>query len=79
MSSTITKIIETIKKKNFKEAEKLCNEYKLNQDLHILYNLKGIIFISLNDPRKAIENFQLSINKKKRLFRCILKFSKRIF
>ena len=65
MSSTITKIIETIKKKNFKEAEKLCNEYKLNQDLHILYNLKGIIFISLNDPRKAIENFQLSINKKK--------------
>ncbi len=65
MSRAFSKIIESIKKKNFKEAQKLCDEYKTNEDLHILFNLKGIISISSNDPKKAIENFQLSINKKK--------------
>ena len=49
MSDIIPKIIHELNNKNFKKALKLCEKYSENNDLHILNNLKGIIFINLKD------------------------------
>jgi hypothetical protein len=46
MSDIILKIIHELNNKNFKKALKLCEKYSENNDLHILNNLKGIIFIN---------------------------------
>ena len=64
MSDSISKIIYELNNKNFKKALKLCEKYSENNNLHILNNLKGIIFINLKDHPKAIEYFQKSINHK---------------
>ncbi len=64
MSKEIHKIINELNKKNFKIALKLCEEYTENKDLHILNNLKGIIYINLKDTIRAIEYFKKSINYK---------------
>ncbi len=64
MSESISKIIRELDKKNFNKALKLCDKYSHSNDLHILNNLKGIIFINLKDYRKAIEYFIKSLNHK---------------
>jgi len=64
MSDSITKIIHELNNKNFKKALKLCEKYSENNNLHILNNLKGIIFINLKDHSKAIEYFKKSLNYK---------------
>ena len=64
MSDSISKIIYELNNKNFKKALELCEKYSENNNLHILNNLKGIIFINLKDHPKAIEYFQKSINHK---------------
>ena len=65
MSDSIQKIINELNNKNFKKALDLCENYPENNDLHILNNLKGVIFINLNDHSKAIEHFKKSLNYKK--------------
>ena len=64
MSDSILKIIHELNNKNFKKALELCEKYSENNDLHILNNLKGIIFINLKDHHKAIEYFKKSLNYK---------------
>ena len=64
MPDSISKIIYELNNKNFKKALKLCEKYSENNNLHILNNLKGIIFINLKDHPKAIKYFQKSINHK---------------
>ena len=64
MSDIIPKIIHELNNKNFKKALELCEKYSENNDLHILNNLKGIIFINLKDHHKAIEYFKKSLNYK---------------
>ena len=64
MSEEIHKIIKELNNKNFKIALKLCEEYSNNKDLHILNNIKGIIYINFKDPKKAIEYFKKSLNYK---------------
>jgi tetratricopeptide (TPR) repeat protein len=64
MSDSISKIIYELNNKNFKKALELSEKYSENNNLHILNNLKGIIFINLKDHTKAIEYFQESINHK---------------
>ncbi len=64
MSDSFSKINNQLNNKNFKEALKLSEEYSGSDDLHILNNLKGIIFINLNKYQKAIEYFKKSINYK---------------
>ena len=64
MSDIILKIIHELNNKNFKKALNLCEKYSENNDLHILNNLKGIIFINLKDHHKAIEYFKKSLNYK---------------
>ena len=64
MSEEIYKIINELNNKNFKRALELCQEYSSNKDLHILNNLKGIIYINLKDPKRAIEYFKKSLNFK---------------
>ena len=61
MSDIIPKIIHELNNKNFKKALKLCEKYSENNDLHIINNLKGIIFINLKDHHKAIEYFKKSL------------------
>ena len=57
MSASFSKIIYELKNRNFNKALKLSNECKVNNDLHILNNLKGIIFINLKkDYQKAIHH-----------------------
>ena len=53
MSDICSKIINEINNKNFNTALKLSGGYSENNDLHILNNLKGIIFINLKDYQKA--------------------------
>ena len=65
MSDSISKIIHELNNKNFEKALKLCEKFQENNDLHILNNLKGIIFINLKDHLKAIEYFKKSLNYKK--------------
>ena len=64
MSDICSKIINEINNKNFNTALKLSGGYSENNDLHILNNLKGIIFINLKDYQKAIEHFKNSLNYK---------------
>ncbi len=47
MSDSISKIIYELNNKNFKKALELCEKYSENNNLHILNNLKGIIFFNL--------------------------------
>ena len=61
MSEEIYKIVNELNSKNFKKALELSDKYSKNKDLHILNNLKGIIFINLKDHTKAIEYFEKSI------------------
>ena len=65
MSESIQKIINELNNKNYKKALHLCENYSKNNDLHILNNLKGVIFINLNDHIKAIEHFKKSLDYKK--------------
>ncbi len=44
MSDIFSKIINEINNKNFNTALKLSGGYSENNDLHILNNLKGIIY-----------------------------------
>ena len=71
MSGSISKIIHELNNKNFNKALNLCEEYSENNDLHILNNLKGIIFINLKDHQNAIEYFKKSLKRK--LYRGIFK------
>ncbi len=64
MSESFSKIIHELNNKNFDKALKLSEKYLGNKELHILNNLKGIIFINLNNHAKAIEYFENSINYK---------------
>ena len=64
MSEDISKIINELNKKNFNKALKLCQDYPQNIELHILNNLKGIIYINLKKPDKAIEHFEKSLKIK---------------
>ena len=61
MSGSISKIINELNNKNFNKALNLCEEYSANKDLHILNNLKGIIFVNLKDQKNAIEYFKKSL------------------
>ena len=64
MSESIQKIINELNNKNYKKALHLCENYSKNNDLHILNNLKGIIFINLKNYIKAIEHFENSLKYK---------------
>ena len=64
MSEEIYKIVNELNSKNFKKALELSDKYSKNKDLHILNNLKGIIYINLKDPKRAIEHFEKSLNYK---------------
>ncbi len=64
MSDNFSRIIHELNNKNFNKALQLSREYKANNDLHILNNLKGIIFINLKDHQKAIHHFKNSLNYK---------------
>ena len=61
MSEIIPKIINELNNKNFLKALKISEEYSEKDNLHILNNLKGIIFIKLQNPKKAIECFEKSL------------------
>tara|TARA_Y100001970_G_scaffold287033_1_gene410687 strand:+ start:9410 stop:11140 length:1731 start_codon:yes stop_codon:yes gene_type:complete len=65
MSENFKKIINEINNKNYKKALQLCEGYSENNDLYILNNLKGIIYINLNNINEAIEQFKKSIKNKK--------------
>ena len=65
MPDNFSKIINELNNKNFNKALKLTNEYSENREMHILSNLKGIIFINLNNRAKAIEYFENSLKYKK--------------
>ena len=52
MSDSFSKIIKELNNKNFKKALKLSEKYSENNNLHILNNLKGIIFINLKNHSK---------------------------
>ena len=69
MSEEIYKIVNELNSKNFKKALELSDKYSKNKDLHILNNLKGIIFINLKDHSKAIEYFEKSYKFEKQTFR----------
>ena len=64
MPENFKKIINEINNKNYKKALQLCEGYSENNDLYILNNLKGIIYINLKDPKRAIEHFEKSLNYK---------------
>ncbi len=64
MSEIIPKIINELNNKNFLKALKISEEYSEKDNLHIINNLKGIIFIKLQNPKKAIECFEKSLNYK---------------
>jgi len=64
MSEEISKIINELNNKNFKKALKLSEEYSKNEELHILNNLIGIIFINLKNSKKAVEYFKKSLSYK---------------
>ena len=53
----LNKIIEKIKNNKFDHALKLCEIYENNQNKYIIYNLKGVIFFSKNDLKRAEINF----------------------
>lgn len=55
--SELKKIVENIKNKNFINALKLCEIYKNEKNKHIIFNLKGVIFLSQNKFEKAEINF----------------------
>ena len=60
--SELKKIVENIKNKNFINALKLCEIYKNEKNKHIIFNLKGVIFLSQNKFEKAEINFLESQN-----------------
>ncbi len=64
MSNNFSKIIYELNNKNFEKALELSDEYSENNELHILNNLKGIIFINLKNHTKAIEHFENSLKYK---------------
>lgn len=55
--SELKKIVENIKNKNFINALKLCEIYKNEKNKHIIFNLKGVIFLSQNKFEEAEINF----------------------
>ncbi len=64
MSNNFSKIVDELNNKNFNKALELSNKYSENNELHILNNLKGIIFINLKNYIKAIEHFENSLKYK---------------
>ena len=62
--TNLKQIIENIKINNFDQALKLCDIYENKEDKHIIYNLKGVIFVSKNDLNKGEINFLNSLKIK---------------
>ncbi len=55
--SNLNEIVENIKINKLDHALKLCEIYENNQNKYIIYNLKGVIFFSKNDLKRAEINF----------------------
>lgn len=57
----LSTIIESIKNRNYNLALKLCDDYHDKDNNHIIHNLRGSIFLLLNDINKAEEQFLSSL------------------
>ena len=71
--SYLDEIIKNIKNNKLDYALELCKNYENDENKHIIFNLRGVIFFSKNDLNTAENNFLNSFRIKKNFIDIIRK------